>query len=212
MATFAQNPVVIAPGGFGVNHNYSISCSAGNTLGILTEDVFSDITSVELIGATGTFPAADYTNGLQRAYSYSNLPSGVTGVRIVTAAGHNDVQCVVFEGTGQLSFDVGATMTPAFTATVTATVTTTATDDLLVARWIAGSDTFTPDAGYAGSAVVSSYVAEYNSSALGAAGSETISGTFSGSIGGRGGFAVAYKSAGGGGGPTTYNLSSDIYL
>ena len=212
MATFAQNPVVLNPGGFGVNHDYSISCSAGNTLVIMTEDGTPDITSVSLLGAAGSL-TLDYTSGINRAYSYSHLPSGVTGVRIVTAAAHHDVPSVVFEGTGQLSFDVGGDMAGAFTSVVSITVTTTATDDLLVARWVAGSDTFTPDAGYTNSATAGSYNAEYNSSALGAAGSETISGTFSGAIGGRGGFAVAYKSAGGGGGgPTTYNLSSDIYL
>lgn len=200
MPTFAQNPVTVAPGGFGVNHDYALTCSAGNTLIVMTEDGTPDITSVSLLGASGTFGPPDYSNGIYRVYSYPNLPSGVTGVRIVTSAGHGDVPSVLIEGTGQLAFDAAGEMPGAFTAAVSASVTTTAADDILVARWVAGSDTFTPDAGYANSATAGSYNAEYNSSALGAAGSETISGTFSGAIGGRGGIAVAYKSAGGGGG------------
>lgn len=199
MATFAQNPVVLAPGGFGTNHDYSISCTAGNTVVILTQDDTPDITSVTLLGASGTL-TLDYTSGVYRVYSYKNLPSGVTGIRITTSGSHTDAQSVVFEGTGQLDFDVGGDMPGDFTDIVSITVTTTAADDLFVARWVAGADTFTPDSGYAGSTVVSGFVAEYNSSALGAAGSETISGTFS-AADSRSGYAVAYKSAGGGSSP-----------
>lgn len=203
MSTFAQTPFILAPGGFGVNHDYSVSASAGNTLVIMTPD-YGDITGVELIGAVGSFGAANFTSTPGLAYSYKNLPSGVTGIRIITSGSHTDAEVVIFEGVGELDFDVGDFMPGDFTDTVSITVTTTGTDPLYVAKWLAGSDTFTPDTGYAASTVVSSQVAEYNSSPLGAAGSKTISGVFSGTIGGRGGFAVAYKAAAGGGGGTNF--------
>jgi hypothetical protein len=195
MATFAQNPVVISPGGFGTTHNYTFSCTAGNTLVVILPDTSGDITAVSLTGASGTFPAADYSSGVDRAYSYSGLPSGVTGFSYTTTAGHNDEVAVAFEATGAVVFDAGASMPGEFTDIVSLAVTTTAADDLLVARWFSATGAFTPDAGYAATAITSAVLAEYNSSALGAAATETISGTFDNSVGGRGGHAVAYRSS-----------------
>jgi len=167
---------------------------------------YGDITGVTLLGASGSL-TADFNTSSLRSYSYKNLPSGVTGVRVTTTSSHTDEIVVVFEGTGQLDFDVGAVMPGDFTDVVSVTVTTTAADDLFVARWVAGADTFTPDSGYAASTVVSAFVAEYNSSALGAAGSETISGTFSASDS-RSGYAVAYKAAAGSGYTLTASAGS----
>jgi hypothetical protein len=195
VTTFAQNPFVVSPGGFGVNHDYSITCTAGNTV-VLMISGYSDITSVTLLGGSGTL-TSDYTNGTERAFSYANLPSGVTGVRVTTSGGESDTQVVVFEIDGEASFDAGASMPGDFGNAVTATVVTTETDDVLVARWPTGGNTFTPDSGYAQSATVANYLAEYNSSALGAPASEVIGGSFSGSAS-YSGFAVAYTDAGGG--------------
>jgi hypothetical protein len=195
MATFAQTPVVISPAGFGTTHNYTLSCTAGNTLVLMFTDTSSDVTSVTLTGASGTFPAANYSSGLDRSFSYSGLPSGVTGFSYTTTAAHNDEVVVAFEATGEVVFDAGASMPGEFTDVVSVAVTTTATDDLLVARWAAATGVFTPDAGYAATSITGSILAEYNSSALGAAATETISGTFDSSVGGRGGFAVAYRSS-----------------
>lgn len=195
MATFVQTPVVIAPGGFGTTHNYTFSCTAGNTLVVVFTDSSSDVTSVTLTGASGTFPAADYSSGTSRAFSYSDLPSGVTGFSYTTTSGHNDEVVVAFEASGAVVFDAAGDMPGEFTNTVSASVTTTATDDLLVARWAASTGAFTPDSGYTATAITGAILAEYNSSALGAAATETISGTFDNSVGGRGGYAVAYRSS-----------------
>jgi hypothetical protein len=212
MASFAQTPVVISPGGFGVTHTYSFACSPSNTMVLLLPDTAGDITGITLTGASGTFPAADYSSGLERAFSLSNLPSGVTGFSYTTAAAHSDETVVAFEAVGTVVFDAAGSMPGDFTDVVSAAVTTTAADDLLVARWGAATGVFTPDAGYAATGITNATLAEYNSSALGAAATETIGGAFDNSVGGRGGYAVAYRESGGGGGPTTYNLSSDIYL
>lgn len=199
MATFVQNPSILAPGGFGTTHTYTYACSPENTLVLIFPDESSDITSVQLTGASGTFPAADYSSGLNRSFSYSNLPSGVTGFSYTTSAAHNDAVILVYEASGSVVFDVGGDLAGSFTDTVAVTVTTTAANDLLAARWTSASGVFTPDAGYAGTAISVATIGEYNSSALGAAGSETIGGTFDNSAGGRGGYAVAYRDSGGGG-------------
>lgn len=192
MSTFAQTPVVLSPGGFGVNHDYSITCSAGNSLVIMTRD-YVGITSVTLLGASGTLTQG-YVDGSYASYGYAGLPSGVTGVRVTTSGVGNDTQAVVYEAVGSVQFDVGATMPVDFTEFVSATVTTTGTDSLLTAIWAGLGDVLTDDAGYDHSATVDAWLAQYNDTPLGAPGSETIGGTFD-AQNSRGGYAVAYKSS-----------------
>lgn len=186
-----------APGAFGVNHDFTFAVTAGDSVAVLVEDL-TDITSFELLGASGSSLAADFSTTSspggtrQEAWSISEVPSGVTGVRIVTAGAHNDPIVHLLHLSGAIAFDVGGSFTEDFTDVVAVGVTTTGTDSVLAALWQSLGDTFTDDAGYAHTAEVGAHIGQYNSGALGAPGAETIGGTFSASNP-RAGFAVAYK-------------------
>jgi hypothetical protein len=185
-----------APGGFGVNHDFTIAITAGDSVAVMVEDL-TDITSLELLGASGSVGVPDFSTTSspggtrQESWSISEVPSGVTGVRLVTAGAHNDPIVHLLHLEGPIALDDWGSFTEDFTDVVAVGVTTTGTDSVLAAIWQSLSDTFTDDAGYAHTAEVSSHIGQYNSSALGAPGAETIGGTFSASNS-RAGFAVAY--------------------
>jgi hypothetical protein len=203
MASFVQTPTVIDPGGFGVTHTYTYACTVGNTLIVMFQDSSSDVTAVSLTGASGNLTPADYSSGLNRTYSYSNLPSGVTGFSYTTTGAHNDEVVIVMEADGVVAFDAGADQAGSFTNTISVDVTTTETDAILIAYVFAATGVFTPNASRTATGITSTKLAIYNSAALGSAGVKNIGGTFDNSVGGRGAWAVAYKDVGGGGGGAT---------
>lgn len=193
--------IVVSPGGFGVNHDYSISgVLSTSTLAIIVDEL-TDITSVTLLGGSGTLGldnSVTSSPGGRRweLYSLTAVGSGVTGIRVTTSGSHTDPTAVICEMPGSMVFDDADYFPEDFTDIVAIPLTTTGTDDVIFAKLGSLGDTLTDNSGFSHTAETSSNMAQYNSTELGAPGTETPGGTFSGSNS-RFGYAAAYKATAG---------------